>query len=739
MRAKLLCLSLLAGLVIAGSTAAATGFFQEFKDAYGRIDQDLPGSPVEIADVTDFVYEKDVATFTFTSGTFYLLRFVSDRPTTAFFIGKGSARIGVPSKAEQCALRAVSGDTVVNESFESCFIRMADDLDLRLKEKFTFQKTNLDWKPYNVVKKAQGEYFFRPQIYHKYDNNFQLLRSHFERADDGYFWIDFNRYVYSFDPNRPEEVIVAYENEGGAEVASDGAVFQRREKNIYENPRLSDIRYETSLLEETGTVEMGGLDGAIVREAAISLTVRLEADSLRFVGLFLDRSLNIDSIYYEGKQADYHRRGTFAFIGLVLPQYQHRGDTLSFTLWYHGKDYAQIFPYVDNPQTVRYSLTFIQPKGYSYFMPGMGPLEKVDNQREKFTVTPTNSFRSFNFRCYAAGLDTLPRVTDIGITLNFLKWELMTKKYSNCFIPDHLYQTTVTEAFNYLSSRFGPPPGTFEVYVSPGGTLSMPGLMGTPQIACVTGGPAEAFGGFRSIAGLSAARQWFGELLQPATERENWLVEALPDYVSLLYIENALGATYYSNLISRKDSVLVPVRLTRMMPLAAGERGSRTIRANKGAWIFHMLRSMMRDLQTQSDETFWKFLREILAKCSSAKFTNEDFIKVAEKYYGGSLTTFFDYWLYGGETPEFDAEYSIKKEADGYYIDAQVKGKNVGESFSMPVTLRVAEAGEKSTFLRQQLTGPQTSFRLGPFVGQPTELVFNEFFSIMSADRVKKL
>ena len=80
---------------------------------------------------------------------------------------------------------------------------------------------------------------------HTYDNYFQLLRSVYERAEDGYFWIDFDRYVYSFDPNRPEEeVVVAYEHEGGDTEPTNGAVLQTQRTRRLR--RFSAIRYSVS-------------------------------------------------------------------------------------------------------------------------------------------------------------------------------------------------------------------------------------------------------------------------------------------------------------------------------------------------------------------------------------------------------------------------------------------------------------------------------------------------------------
>lgn len=725
-------------LLFAATSNADSEFLEEFKDVYGELDFDLLKTEAAVINVSNFVYKKDVAEFTFEEGTFYLMRKFGERYTTAYFEGKGRARIVPPSKAERIDLASISPDSLVDKEFETCFIRMADDLDLALLGKYEVEMKSLPWKTYNKIKQTQLEFFFKPLIYHRYDFYFQLLRSLYERAADGYLWIKFDRYTYSFDPNRPEQVIIGYEYEGGDQTATEGAVFQREENNNYDNAELSDIEYETTILEKSGTLEMAGLDAGTVLGAAIDLTLLVNADSLRFVSLFLDRRFKLDSIKVKGNDLDFHRRHDFSFTGLILPEYYHAGDTLDITLFYRGKDYTELFPYVDDPTASRHAFDFIQPKSYNYFMPGKGEVEEISDGRVKVAVMPTNKYRTFELRGFPTGLDTLPVVSEIGLTLNFLKWDLMSKKYSDCFIPDVDFETTMTEAFNYMAGTFGAPPGTFEVAVSPAGYRTMPGLMEAPQIACVTSGPMEAFGGFRTLAGQAAAKQWFGSLLQPATDREIWLVDALPEYASMLYIEKMMGGTYYTNLFGRRDSVDVAKSINKDRPIAAGSRVNKTVRSNKGVWMFHMLRYLMHDLETHSDAAFMKFMRELMLYYNAKPFTNADFIERAEKHAGRSLTEFFDYWLYGKGHPKLKGDYEFIEDGGQKYAQLNVVGEELSNGFKVPVIIRVAATDGKSMFFRREFGNGDNSIKVGPFESEPSELFMNEFFSVYADVDVKK-
>jgi hypothetical protein len=334
-------------LALAAGASAQTELFDRYRSYYRSMGSDMTTKPAaELATVTDFVYQKDVATFTFISGKMYLLRFLDGRPTTAIFIGQGKATVDVPSRAEQNSLLYASGKETVNETFTECFINFSDDLDLKLKERFQFERTVLSFSEFNKVK--HSEFFFHPKVYHEYDNYFQLIRSHINRAEDGYFWIDFNRYNFTFDPNRPEEVLIEYEHEGGDVEMTAGAQMQRQERGRYGDYELSDIAYPTQLLSRSGTIRLKGLDGKYIDLASIEVKLAVLADSLNALSLYLHYNLRIDSVRSSTGPVYFERRKDFSFCGVLLSSPVHRGDTVALTVYYRGKDYNTALPYVEN-------------------------------------------------------------------------------------------------------------------------------------------------------------------------------------------------------------------------------------------------------------------------------------------------------------------------------------------------------------------------------------------------------
>jgi aminopeptidase N len=206
----------------------------------------------------------------------------------------------------------------------------------------------------------------------------------------------------------------------------------------------------------------------------------------------------------------------------------------------------------------------------------------------------------------------------------------------------------------------------------------------------------------------------------------------------VLYLQKARPDCAYPNLLNRRDSVLFMVERDRDVPLATGQRVALTARANKGLWVLHMLRFLMLDLQTGNDRPFYRFMNELSLVAAMKPITNEEFIKLAEKQYGQPLDWFARQWLYGRNFPEYNVTYSVAPSEGQFLVDVAVETKGVDPSFSTPVIMRVVDKDGKSTFERKTVGGVAESFQLGPYASEPSELVFNEFYSVLCKANVTR-
>jgi aminopeptidase N len=171
-------------------------------------------------------------------------------------------------------------------------------------------------------------------------------------------------------------------------------------------------------------------------------------------------------------------------------------------------------------------------------------------------------------------------------------------------------------------------------------------------------------GGAEWVIAHELAHQWWGDLVTPREWADVWLNEGFATYSEALWFEHTGGGDAYRSW------------LVGMLP-SAGFRGTvydpdvlfgSTV-YRKGAWALHMLRRVM------GDARFFDALRAYGSEEGLAygNATTADFQSICERHYEGSLSWFFDQWIYGEGQPRY-----------AYYI-AQ---NGVGEASAVYLTLR---------------------------------------------------
>ena len=73
-----------------------------------------------------------------------------------------------------------------------------------------------------------------------------------------------------------------------------------------------------------------------------------------------------------------------------------------------------------------------------------------------------------------------------------------------------------------------------------------------------------------------------------------------------------------------------------------------------------------------------------------------------------------------------------------YFVDVEVTTKKIDTSFAMPIVMGITKSDGSRIFLREEISGERTEFSLGPYENKPNEFVFNEFYSVLSKDKVKE-
>ena len=198
---------------------------------------------------------------------------------------------------------------------------------------------------------------------------------------------------------------------------------------------------------------------------------------------------------------------------------------------------------------------------------------------------------------------------------------------------------------------------------------------------------------WRNVIIHEVAHQWFGNAVTESDWDDVWLSEGLATSFTLLFIEHAYGRDeFVAGLRSSADRVfqqydddpdyrIVHDDLEDMSRVTTGAI------YQKGAWVLHMLRSMV------GDEAFWSGIRAYYARHMNANATTEDFQRAMEEASGLDLAPFFDQWLYNGGNPKLEGWWDYDPTARAVRVELN-QTQAAGPVFRLPLEIGLHFDGE---------------------------------------------
>jgi hypothetical protein len=212
------------------------------------------------------------------------------------------------------------------------------------------------------------------------------------------------------------------------------------------------------------------------------------------------------------------------------------------------------------------------------------------------------------------------------------------------------------------------------------------------------------------------AHQWWGNLLGWKTYHDQWLSEGLATYAAALDLSrqkdgdrrfHELLRGYKLDLLSKGKSGMIneasgPIWLGQRLSNSLTPGGYDTIVYKKACWVLHMLRGLMTDPSTGSDERFFSLLRGFVATYQGMDVSTEDFIRYAEKYMSHvsdlennrRLDWFFNEWVYETGVPTYKLQSSVVQlSPKKFLVQGAITQSGVSSDFEMLVPV-VAEVGK---------------------------------------------
>ena len=278
------------------------------------------------------------------------------------------------------------------------------------------------------------------------------------------------------------------------------------------------------------------------------------------------------------------------------------------------------------------------------------------------------------------------------------------------------------------------------------------------QLQAMNLSPADAIIYSEVMMPHELAHQWYGDRVSWASYHEQWLLEALANYCSLLLLERSRPADVqltlenYRQILASKSKE--GRRIEEAGPVTLGVRlssshfpdGYEIITYGRGTWLMHMLRWMLRDASRTSsnpngdDTVFLALLRTLVARYQAKEITNIDFEQAVEEVLPQSLwfenrkslDWFFDGWVNGTAFPQFELSGAkFSRSARGLTASGVIRQSSA--PFDLVTSVPVyGVAGEHQIYLgRVFAEGAETHFTL-PAPAEVKQLVLDPYHTVLT-------
>lgn len=232
------------------------------------------------------------------------------------------------------------------------------------------------------------------------------------------------------------------------------------------------------------------------------------------------------------------------------------------------------------------------------------------------------------------------------------------------------------------------------------------------------------------------AHQWWGNVVAWSSYRDQWIDEAIANYLALLFADSqkipnhtlrVWLARFRQQLVEKSAGNAPPagdigaLTLGTRLDSSKLPNGYETVIYTKGAWIFHMLHEMLRRPGDKNpDARFAALLRAIATKYAYRAFSTEDLQHEVEAVMspgmdlegGRSMDWFFDEWVRGTGIPHYRVEFTARPSEKGFVVHGKLFQTGVPRSFIASVPLYASGGAVRNAFLGAVLAiGPETSFQ----------------------------
>jgi len=306
---------------------------------------------------------------------------------------------------------------------------------------------------------------------------------------------------------------------------------------------------------------------------------------------------------------------------------------------------------------------------------------------------------------------------------------------------------SAAEAIQYFSDRFGPFPYSHLALTQIPGRESQgwPGLIFLSSYAFLNDAEREQLHFDvvrnlmqRTIPAHETAHQWWGDLVGWKSYRDQWLSEGLANYCALMMLQEKDPAgfsrvmeNYRRGLMQKNNDGVSPMEAG---PVTLGTRllsshfpgGYEAISYGRGTWLFHMLRTMLKDADgtkpSGKDEPFTRALRQVRQRYEGKAISTEELLAVFAEDLApelrfeakNNLDWFLDGWINGTALPKLELKnVKLLAKGNGVVVHGTILQKDAPVDLVTSVPVYAIVPGRQPALLaRVMADGEESSFRL---------------------------
>jgi len=714
-----------------------------------------------------------------------------DGHVTGFiFAGRGHALAFPREPVEKQQMAHFLGATVLDQVFISAYVRFTDDAaeDLRHQLQSAQLSPQNDEAFVTRSNAVLGEFNLSQSLRILEDRLSQDPKPYFYAALEG---VETGSFDFLFDPQRHEQVLLGQRRKSGSLAYYDVWASYSVPGGAPRPPAFHALDYalNTTILPDNSLDASAAVhihsDLSGERLLTFQLSRALRADSITD-----EQGKALEFFQNEGLTPQERSLRGNDYVHVVLPQVSEKGQEFTIRFHYQGNVIENAgngvlfvgareswYPHLgDEAEFASYELTLRWPRHLKLVATG----EKVDEQMSgdlhvgHWRSAQPLSVAGFNLGEYAStSLSAEGRTIDIYANRELeqslnnrlnepsavipeanVPFEATTGRSRSAMQPP---PTSPADALKQLGREIDSSIRFYETYSGPlpFHTLSIsqiPGTFGqgwpgliylstfsflTPEAQNRAGLSQSHQEAFTDIVPYhEVAHQWWGNLVGWSSYRDQWIDEAISNYLALMFADSRKPGAHELRLwLERYRKQLEEKPVGSDQPagqigaLALGNRltssrspnGFEQVIYSKGSWVVHMLREMLRQPGAKDpDARFTALLRTLSTKYAYRALSTEDLQHEIEAVMtpamdlegGRSMEWFFEQWVRGTGIPHYRVEFASKQTEKGLVVRGKLFQSEVPHSFIAIVPLYANTGMGHNVFLGNVFAaGPETRFQ----------------------------